>query len=863
MSVSSWLPWTFSCGHALRGQRRNPATTSSRRQQTFRPRPEALETRLTLSLTTLAAFAPDGAFPSDAVIMDSSGNLYGTASGGGASNDGTIFELAHGSPKITTLASFNGTNGADPLAALIMDSSGNLYGTTSGGGASNDGTVFELAHGSGTITALASFNGTNGAGPRAGLIMDSSGNLYGNTVSGGASNVGTVFELSHGSGTITTLASFDGTDGRTPSGGLIMDSSGNLYGTTASGGAPNHGTVFELAHGSGTITTLASFNGTNGADPEAGLIMDSSGNLYGTAVSGGASNYGTVFELAHGSGTITALASFSRLLGAHPHAALIMDSSGNLYGTAFGGGAFDGTVFELAHGSGAISTLAAFLGRMEDPSGTLIMDSFGNLYGTTFQGGASNDGTVFKLVHGSHTITTLASFDGTKLSPIGVIMDSSGNLYGTTGAGGASNDGTVFELAHGSGTITTLASFNGTNGAGPQAALIIDSSGNLYGTTSGGGASNDGTVFELAPDSGTITTLASFNGTNGANPFVAALIMDSSGNLYGTAPFGGASNDGTVFELAHGSGTITALASFNGPNGANPYAALIMDSTGNLYGTTISGGAWWNGNTNFGYGTVFELVHRSGRITTLASFGGLNGAYPWAAPIMDSSGNLYGTTAAGGDSNVGTVFELAHGSGTITTLASFYPIDGQFPEAGLIMDSGGNLYGTALSGGASSDGTVFELAQGSGTITTLASFNGTNGTNPRAGLIMDRSGNLYGTTEAGGLGLGTVFELPGAVAQPHFQISGFPSSTSTGASQTITVTVHNAHGTTDTGYTGTVHFTSSDAKAVLPAHYTFNASDKGKHTFIGLVLKKKRKQSITATDTLSSSITGSLSVNVS
>jgi uncharacterized repeat protein (TIGR03803 family) len=210
-----------------------------------------------------------------------------------------VFELAHGSGTITTLASLNGTDGANPNAGLIVDSSGNLYATTLNGGASGDGTVFEVAHGSGTITTLASFNGTDGAHPynEEGLIMDSSGNLYGTTESGGASGDGTVFELVHGGGTITTLASLNGTDGSRPYGSLLMDSSGNLYGTAHLNGATGNGTVFELAHGSGTITTLVLFNFTDGAHPQGGLIMDSSGNLYGTTADGGAATLGTVFEL--------------------------------------------------------------------------------------------------------------------------------------------------------------------------------------------------------------------------------------------------------------------------------------------------------------------------------------------------------------------------------------------------------------------------------------------------------------------------------------------------------------------------------------------------------------------------------------
>jgi uncharacterized repeat protein (TIGR03803 family) len=600
-------------------------------------------------ITTLASFnGTNGAIPAG-LIMDSGGNLYGTTAAGGASGFGTVFELAQGSSTISTLASFNKTNGANP-GSLILDSSGNLYGTTAGGGSSYPyaGTVFELAKGSSTITTLATFDITNGIGPQ-GLIMDGSGNLYGTTDGGGSSGYGTVFELAHGSGTITTLASFNGTDGNTPQASMVMDSSGNLYGTTENGGASNIGTVFELAQGSGTITTLATFNGTNGEEPAAGLIVDSSGNLYGTTGLGGTSNSGTVFELAKGSGTINTLASLKGFVyGANPTAGLIMDSSGNLYGTTYGGGAYaDGSVFEVEQGSGTITTLAS----LNDANGAypytgLVMDSSGNLYGVAGYGGSLGDGTVFEVARGSGTITLLASFDGTNGSrPDSLILDSSGNLYGTTSAGGASNDGTVFELAKSSGMITTLASFNGTNGAGPGG-LLMDGNGNLYGVTGGGGASFDGTIFELAKGSGTVTTLATFNGTNGQGP-LQGLIMDGSGNLYGTTDYGGASGDGTVFELAKGSGTITTLASFTTP--VQPAGNLILDSSGNLYGTTTIGG---------GDGTVFEVVKGSGTITTLASFNGANGADPSSGLIMDGSGNLYGTTEAGGPSNLGTVFEL-------------------------------------------------------------------------------------------------------------------------------------------------------------------------------------------------------------
>jgi uncharacterized repeat protein (TIGR03803 family) len=731
----------------------------------------------TASPSILAAFvAGNGLYPEARLVQDRSGNLYGIASTGGASGDGTVFEVAAGSGTITTLASFNGANGSSPLGGLVLDAGGNLYGTAYNGGASGDGTVFELVKGSGAITALASFDGTDGAYPAAGLVLDANGNLYGTASGGGASNDGTVFEVAKGTGTITTLASFNGTDGSVPVAALALDGNGNLYGTTSQAGTFDNGTVFRVVKGSGTITALASFKGPNGANPYAGVILDGTGNLYGTTYNGGASGYGAVFELIKGSGTITTLASFNGTDGSNPAGALVMDGSGNLYGTASTGGAANtGTVFELTKGSGTITTLTTFTGANgAEPSAGLALDAGGNLYGTAYAGGSSGYGMVFELAHGSSTVTTLASFNATKgnLPQAGMIADANGNMYGTTSGGGAFNDGTVFEVAQGSGAITTLASFDGTNGAMPAAALVIDAFGNLYGTTAFGGPAGCGTVFELAAGSGTITALAPFYGPRGQYP-EGGLVLDAAGNLYGTTFAGGATGDGTVFEVVKGDAWITSLASFDGADGQYPAAGLIVDNSGNLYGTTTEGGA-------AGDGTVFEVAAGSGTVTTLASFNGSNGAEPQGDLVLDSSGNLYGTAAAGGAAGDGTAFEVVAGSGTITTLASFNGTNGSDPQGGLVMDGNGNLYGTAVQGGAFGYGTVFEVARGSGTITGLASFNSTAGGSPYAGLTIDGAGDLYGVVPSGGgADQGTVFELPGAAVPLIDQWTGADSATGT------------------------------------------------------------------------------------
>jgi uncharacterized repeat protein (TIGR03803 family) len=369
----------------------------------------------------------------------------------------------------------------------------------------------------------------------------------------------------------TVLHSFTGSDGANPQAGLIADSAGNLYGTTEFGGASGNGVVFKLSS-SGTYTVLHSFTGSDGANPFAGLIADSSGNLYGTTNGGGnpAINAGVVFELSP-SGTYTVLHSFCSSTGCSDgtssQAGLIADSSGNLYGTTPGGGVPGtcsssgcGVVFELSP-SGTYAVLHSFTGSFDGaiPAAGLIADSNRNLYGTTeFTAGVgTGNGVVFKL-SSSGTYTVLHSFTGSDgANPFaGLLADSSGNLYGTTGYGGASNDGVVFKLSPG-GSETVLYSFAGTDGIRPAAGLIADRNGNLYGTTSSGGASGNGVVFKLSP-SGTYTVLYSFTGSDGSDPEQAALIADSTGNLYGTTKFGGASGNGVVFKLA-GTGFVTAI----------------------------------------------------------------------------------------------------------------------------------------------------------------------------------------------------------------------------------------------------------------------------------------------------------------
>lgn len=991
----------------------------------------------------------DGLSPYGGVVSDGKGNLFGTCESGGAIGSpfgsyGTVFEL---SPKSgggwteTILYNFGSASGdgIQPLATMIFDSKGNLYGTTQAGGANNgSGTVFEMSPKTGggwTEKVIHSFGGTgDGIQPGYGsLAFDTKGNLYGTTHKGGAHGVGTVFELTPAAGgtwTEKVLYSFGASnvDGASPTAGVNFDAVGNLYGTTYAGGIYSYGTVFKLAPQSGGTwkeSILHSFdvNGVDGANPTAAVIIDSEGNLYGTTEYGGAFgnglHLGTVYELSPSSGGVwaeTIIHSFTGGLtngdGDYPISSLTFDTAGNLYGTTMGGGVpAVGTVFEFLRTAGGwteklLYTFAALGSDGHNPYGSLAFDAAGNLYGTTTAGGANSfglDGTVFEIANvvtaspkfspagGAYSVaqsvkitsttsgaaiyysineaptatkytgpisvakseiisafalgtglppsrTSTASYQiGTVAAPpvfsppggtytvpqsvtiieaaphatvyyttngttptttsakytvpitvaasqtikafavatgyadsavataaytitpvvppvekvlhgfgsgtdgnlpyAGLVADGKGNLYGTTKYGGThsvtyanvkTTAGTLFELSPVTGggwTEKVVYNFGATasDAAHPVGSLIFDSKGNLYGTSFGGGAFGVGAAFELVPATGggwTEKVLHSFGSTltDGEQP-EAGLVMDSKGNLYGTTQLGGANGFGlngygTVFELSPASGgawTEKVLYSFNylsKTDGYYPVSPLVFDSKGNLYGTTTDGGA---GQDLEGGGTVFELslAGTSWTEKILYSFGGgsTNGYRIMGGVVLDSAGNIYGVANSGGNGYDldGTLFELSPVSGgwSETVLHSFgaFESDGINPIGGLIMDIAGNLYGTTSAGGANGYGTVFELKKQSGggwTEDVLHSFNlnGTDGANPAAALIFDSLGNLYGTTQYGGAhggstAGGVAFEIVSGLtkATTATLLSSSANPSTAGQSVTFTATV--------------------------------------------------------------------------
>jgi uncharacterized repeat protein (TIGR03803 family) len=407
---------------------------------------------------------------------------------------------------------------------------------------------------------------------------------------------------------------------------------------------------------------------------------------------------------------------------------------------------------------------------------------------------------LLTAARGNVVFNTLVSFtytNGPTYGSFGVasrsgamVQANDGNFYGATPNGGVTEPspgyfGTIYKMAP-DGTFSSLYLFgtvfapNGGNDNGhwPQGTLLQAADGNLYGTTQYGstgpnlGAANAGTVFQITTN-GDFTVLYNFGNNagfklgwgftnyDGDGP-VSGIIQGSDGNFYGTTAAYGAYGNGTIFQLTPG-GALTTLHAFTAldpdnfyenVDGANPMAELIEGKDGNFYGTTTQGGT-----IAYGSGTVFK-ISPTGEFITLHSFPNGNG-YSLGALVQGHDGTLYGTTSG----SFGTVFEITT-NGDFTTLHTFNGSDGSAPKAGLVLGSDGNLYGTAEGGGSDGwFGTMFQITT-NGVLTTLHTFNGTDGSHPNAALVQATDGSFYGTTSHGAAGYGTIFQM---IIPPAFQ----------------------------------------------------------------------------------------------
>ena len=778
----------------------------------------------------LASFGSKPQLPSPGnLVLGPNDYFWGTTKGGGAFGQGAIYKVKADGSDWQTVVEFTGngtTNkGGNPLAGLTFDNLNTFWGTTSSGGAFNYGTVFKFDATTGVLTTLVEFTGNGasekGASPSGKLTRDSSGYYWGTTSGGGSSNLGTVFRVHIQSGSLTTAIEFTGNGasnkGSYPSSGLISDFAGNFWGMTENGGAGGSGTIFKINLSSGILTTVIEFTGETGANKGRNPAGDLTGNgsdFWGTTQNGGANGFGTVFKLNRTTGILTTVVEFTyngaSNKGQRPQTTLRLDGAGNFWGTTQTGGSYSqGTVFKLDSTTGTLTTVIEFTGNTftnkgSTPQAGFSADSAGSLWSCTYWGGASGGGTVFKLNPATGVLTTVLEFPGGSFtkgtSPVaGLTPDGAGFLWGSTSTGGTTGLGTLFKIAAPAApsltasVLTTVVHFTGNGasnkGSAPQATLRPDGASNLWGATLTGGANGHGTVFKVNISTGVLTTLVEFTGnaaTNKGSQPRAELLDDGSGFFWGTTSLGGAGDHGTVFKINTALGLLTTVAEFTGTGGATigrtPCGGLVADGGGYLWGTTASGGTG-------GFGTVYKIHATSGAFTSVLEFTGNGASNKGAAPrsrlTPDGAGYLWGTTEDGalGD---GTVFKVHIATGQMTTVVQFTgngPTNrGNHPLAALTSDGSGRLWGSTRSGGTGGQGTVFSILTNTGVLTTELDLTGNgpqanNGSSPGSGALYFHSdGRLYGTTSDGGPNHdGTVFRLHFEGA-PEIIVQGFDGS---------------------------------------------------------------------------------------
>ncbi|HEX4825929.1 MAG TPA: choice-of-anchor tandem repeat GloVer-containing protein [Candidatus Polarisedimenticolaceae bacterium] len=704
--------------------------------------------------------------------------------------------------------------GSLPRATLLRGSDGALYGTAQHGGSNDFGTVFRINPDGSGFRVLVHFDrATSGAYPWAGVIQGTDGALYGTTPEGGAHGLGTVFRVKIDGTALTVLESFSGAEtGSHPYGTVLQGADGALYGTTSDGGANGTGTVYKMNRDGTGFTVLMSFaDATTGSYSYAELIQGPDGALYGTASSGGAAGWGTVFRLRTDGAGFAVLKHFAGGAGgASPWGAVIRASNGVLYGTTSYGGAFDnGAIYRLnSDGSGfGILNSFQYAATGQFPATALIEGAGGFLYGTTsYGGGLSAYGTAFKIGLDGALFTTLTTFqyqatsDNLSDRTGGVILGGDAMLYGTTPGDSETGAGRIYRLnVDGSGFELIFSNFSlypdMTEGGGePGPGVIEGHDGWLYGVAYAGGLFDSGTVFKVRTDGTGFTVLKDLYPTTGSHPS-GALVQAADGTLFGTTLVGGNPGDGTIFRLeTDGSGFSVVNTFRRVTTGAYP-TGLTIASDGRLYGTTREGGS---SNS----GIVFRANIDGTGLSVLKQLGGTSGGRPLAPVVQGLDGSLYGTTTNG--SNVaGTMFTLhTDGSGFATLLdrgsdkrlaqapdgmfyatidagyqnsgyiyrvrpdGSGYSVLHTFPvageginPAGIMLAADGRLYGTTMGGGFDDAGTLYGLnIDGSG-FSSLVEFERVlQGQLPESPLIQGTDGVLYGTTARGGsAGGGTVF----------------------------------------------------------------------------------------------------------
>lgn len=676
-------------------------------------------------------------------LVTTNGKMYGLTSSGGKYNFGILFEYDPVSTSYVKKHDFNGSlNGATPMGSLIQASNGKLYGMTSSGGANNLGVLFEYDLITNIYSKKIDFNGAiNGAQPKGSLIETLNGKLYGMTYAGGANNMGTVFEFNISNSTYTKLIDFNGSiNGSYPYGDLLKVTNNKLYGMTFLGGINNKGVIFELDYSSFLFTKKMDFSGAiTGANPAGKLIVANNNKLYGLTSLGGTSNSGVLFEFDQLNSTFTKKFDFNTLsCGSNPFGNLLQANNGKLYGlTQTGGLSTTGVLFEYDLTTSLVTGLTNLQSGIGcSPLGSLIQHPNGFLYGMTKYGGASNAGVILKFDIANQLFTNEIDFglSFTNLNgshPAGSLVKYNDKFYGLTFDGGQNNLGVIFEYDPNTSLYTKKFEFSGlTSGRNPYGGLTIANNGKLYGLTSQGGVNDAGVLFEFDPLTSNYTKKYDFNSANGILLY-GDLLLATNGKLYGLTVAGGLYNNGVIFEYDVTTNSYSVKHNFTGPGGCMAKGSLIQASNGKLYGVTSSCG--------IGFGIIFEYDITNSMFTKKHDFTGIpNTNSPYSALKEGPNGKLYGLGNGGAISSLGDLFEYDILTSTYQKKIDFNGTgNGNSPWGSMINSSNGKMYGMTMQGGTNGNGTIFEYDPITSILTKKTDLTLAGGSQPVYGHLIE------------------------------------------------------------------------------------------------------------------------------
>lgn len=653
------------------------------------------------------------------------------------------------------------------LCSLLSNAQTNIWGITSSGGEFNAGVIFKTDGSGNNYSLKHSLIRYDGDYPQSNLFQASDGKLYGMTSSCCTFDAFSVFfRFDPSTLQYEKLFDFnDGVHGTTPNGSLIQAKDGKIYGMTSKGGTSNNGVIFELDPATKAIKVRFNFDGANGSGPEASLLEGKDGKLYGMTAMGGAKDYGVLFQFDPATSAYVKKFEFDGVTdGGNPLGNLIQAKNGKLYGLTNMGGKDDyGVLFEYDLTTSTFTKKVEFEGVATGgtPYGSLVEAIDDKLYGLTSGGGANNFGTLFQFDPATSKYAVKFSFDDVNSgsAPQSALLQAKdGKLYGTTEYGGVTGDGVMFQFDPTTSTFTKKFDFDdagkstGKYGIG---ALIQASNGMLYGMGYNGGMDNSGVVYKYDPAADKYTKEFDFHqAKNGSHP-VGAIVQAKDKLLYGTTQFGGAKNNGTLYQFDPVTYTYTKKIDFEkAVTGDAPLAPLLLASDGKLYGTTAYGGS----NDD---GVLFQYDPATNSLVSKVDFGGVKGRVPTGELIQLSDGKIYGTTREGGTKNEGVLFRFDPATGTYEKKIDFEAKDkGSYPEGGLTQGLDGKLYGVATSGGIYSNasiangfGTLFQYDPSTNDFVKKIDFNGNpNGSNPSGTMVRTPDGKLYGMTTTGGSG---------------------------------------------------------------------------------------------------------------